>query len=61
MTEHIYESKGHSMVMREKIIRCRDCKHSRHENRYCSRDAYDGTEWLHIEPHGFCAWAEKVD
>ena len=45
----------------EEIIRCRFCKHSRSENRYCSRDAYDGTEWLHIEPNGFCAWAERVD
>lgn len=42
------------------VILCRDCKYSCSGSRYCSRDAYDETEWLHIEPSGFCAWAEKV-
>lgn len=46
------------MVIKERIVRCRDCKYYQPEM-YHNIDC----EWFmfNVEPDGFCAWGEKND
>ena len=75
-TEHVYPTLGeyvsemHAPVLagkpRERIVRCRDCRHSArggyecwHFKSYVQVDEY---EWedvpADVEPDGFCKWGE---
>lgn len=63
------------LPVRERIVRCRDCKHSsvsfdetRTMCRYWSMNDYDDSESSHgytlypvVEPDGFCAWGERKE
>lgn len=48
---------------REKIVRCKDCKHYEYWEFRDGRTAYDcarGGDYLFdTEPDGFCAWGER--
>lgn len=59
MAEYIYESKGHSMVMREEIIRCRDCKFFDEKGIY--HDWWCNRLGLKPSKDSFCSWADRVD
>ena len=54
----------------EVIVRCRDCRHSRHRGIECAYfAAYEpipggdefGEVLADVEPDGFCAWSERRD
>lgn len=68
MTEYIYEvydggGAWSGRVLRGEIIRCRDCKHSRCDARYCAINELfmDGSDLVLVEPDGFCSWAERSE
>lgn len=46
-------------VTDEPIVRCRDCEHARMDAGYCALDSFDESEWVAVEPDGFCKWGEK--
>ena len=52
----------------EKVVRCKDCRHSRKDGRLCAFFAAwepiaGGDEYAEmpadVEPDGFCAWGER--
>ena len=49
--------------IRERIVRCRDCMHSRREGWECWRLVDDPEEDFErvacVQPDGFCAWGER--
>ena len=49
---------------RERIVRCRDCKHCRRDDSrwYCSELMFD-IDWVTSDMalDGFCAWGERRD
>lgn len=60
----------------EQIVRCRDCKHARHESNWqpdkrrkpidlwlCEAEWCEGLEGDSpcVKPDGFCAWGERKD
>ena len=49
--------------IRERIVRCRDCMHSRREGWECWRLVDDPDEDFErvacVQPDGFCAWGER--
>ena len=56
------------LVVREEIVRCKDCEHSRKDGTLCMFfEAWEpipgGDEFAEIpadvEPDGFCAWGER--
>ena len=61
---------GTELVKRERIVRCRDCKHA---VEHCDTEKLDCThfsQWDYyedepghwpVEPDGFCAWASERD
>lgn len=42
--------------LREKIVRCSDCRHYKHNN-FPRCDLYSIAH--EVEPDGFCAWGER--
>lgn len=71
MSEHIYEHKPSgadhmgkpvelpTLVQREEIVRCRDCKDYRESDETCH--SWQWHNWdaaIEVEPDGFCAWGE---
>ena len=70
MSEYIYDMGDANDPLHEKVVRCRDCRHSRHDGIGCAHfAAYEpipgGDEFgeilADVEPDGFCAWAERRD
>ena len=51
--------------IRERVVRCRDCMHSRREGWECWRLVDDPEEDFErvacVQPYGFCAWGEERD
>ena len=51
--------------IRERIVRCRDCMHSRREGWECWRlvdDPEEDSESVAcVHPYGFCAWGERKE
>lgn len=45
------------MIVREEIVRCRDCKFGVDGGKYCAEGCADSWDWRNVEPDGFCAWA----
>ena len=41
------------------IARCRDCKFSVDNGKYCAEGCADSWDWRNVEPDGFCAWGER--
>lgn len=52
-------------LLREEIIRCRDCKYCRVVNTnstpICIHEYNGKFEIWEVKSDGFCAWAERVD
>ena len=48
--------------VREKVVRCRDCKHYRESDATCH--SWQWHNWdaaIEVDPDGFCAWGERRD
>ena len=73
MAEYVVEYKDEGMYAtcaKERIVRCRDCKHA---VEHCDTEKLDCThfsQWDYyedepghwpVEPDGFCAWGERRD
>ena len=63
MTEYIVEFGEHPSIedkgaLREKIVRCRDCKHCFETWSGYECERFSG-EYHRAEPDGFCSWAER--
>ena len=62
MSEYVYDMSDANNPLREKIVRCRDCKHftpvdKEHDNNdWCAKHGHIG--WSY---GGFCAWAIRRD
>ena len=73
MAEHIVEEpsdRSASWRVRERIVRCRDCKHGHKGGTLCNLFAswvpiVGGDEYedvpADVEPDGFCAWGERKE
>jgi hypothetical protein len=62
MFEHIIRYKDDAFVVRESIVRCRDCKHftrdaTPHDAAFPDWCSKLGTDY--VQPDGFCAWGER--
>lgn len=61
----IVKEKNRLVEFREKIIRCRDCKHFIADHEYYGNICFwkddGGYDFFDVNPNGFCAWAEKMD
>lgn len=63
VTEHELCGDVHHYVRRERVVRCRDCKHYRpseddeHEDGCALAYAY----LFETSPDGFCAWGERSE
>lgn len=59
------DERDEPMMVREEIVRCRDCKHygCYDSSTWCSRtyeQVPSGTcDYQTVEPDGFCAWGER--
>lgn len=55
MSEYVYDMGDYRDPIREKIVRCKDCRFSLAHGNGCGRnqDIYD------VEPDGFCKWGER--
>ena len=50
---------GNDVELMRPIVRCRDCKWSVDESRWCKRvNEFGGFTWMPIALDGFCAWGE---
>lgn len=69
MAEYVYGTDGHEghWLTGERIVRCRDCKHSHKDGTLCNFFASwvpiaGGDEYecmpIEVEPNGFCKWGE---
>ena len=61
MTEYVTDWQEHYRLKRERVVRCRDCKHSWNDGRTCGffSDFDDGHIIpASVYPDGFCAWGE---
>lgn len=63
-----YDSDGYSgeCIRRERIVRCRDCRHGYKDGTLCTHFSMLDDDDLSIrpsivEPDGFCAWGEERD
>ena len=74
MTEYIYEHKPSgadhmgkpvelpTLVQREEIVRCCDCKEYRESDETCH--SWQWHNWdaaIEVEPDGFCAWGVREE
>ena len=49
-------------VIRERIVRCRDCEHGLWNGKVCDRlDPGFDEYWFDVQPDGFCAWGERME
>jgi len=48
-------------MLREEIVRCRDCKFGVDGGKYCAEGCADSWDWRNVEPYGFCAWGERKE
>lgn len=74
MSEYVYatngtpvsDADGEISLPRERIVRCRYCKHYRDHEWIIATDVSDVCHFWHgeptkVQPDGFCAWGEKVE
>ena len=45
--------------LRERVLRCRDCKWGVDGGKYCAEGCADSWDWRNVEPDGFCSWGER--
>lgn len=51
------EAESHGATLKERVVRCRDCKHyTEDEAEYYH---YCGSWCEQVEPDGYCAWGER--
>ena len=72
MAEYVYGTDGHEghWLTGERIVRCRDCKHSHKDGTLCNFFASwfpiaGGDEYecmpVEVEPDGFCKWGRPKE
>lgn len=69
MAEYVVEEpsdRSASWRVRERIVRCRDCKHYSEHEWIIATDVSDVCHFWHgeptkVEPDGFCAWGERKE
>ena len=54
---------GIGLLQCEEIVRCRDCKWSVEESRWCNRasENHGAFDWMPTTPDGFCLWGARRD
>lgn len=52
------EAESHGATLKERVVRCRDCKHfvTNIHGSYCQKSISTTSD-----PNGFCAWGERRD